>query len=45
MLVSRGDPLVFFTRPISLSFIILTVVIIVGLTMPSVRKRRGNISG
>ena len=43
--VSRGDPLVFFRRPISLTFLIITALIIVAIAMPAVRKRRGNISG
>ena len=44
MLISRGDPLVFFTRPISLAFVIATVLIVVVMVAPAVRKRRSNIT-
>jgi TctA family transporter len=40
MLMSKGDPSVFVTRPISLGFIIATALILVALIAPSVRKRR-----
>jgi putative tricarboxylic transport membrane protein len=40
MLMSGGDPSVFVTRPISLAFIIATVLILVVMVAPSVRKRR-----
>ena len=45
LLVSRGDPLVFFQRPISLAFIVITLVILVGMSLPTARKRRGDITG
>ena len=45
MLISRGDPTVFFTRPISLAFLIATVLIVVVMAAPAVRKRRSNITG
>ncbi|MDA8126926.1 MAG: tripartite tricarboxylate transporter permease [Deltaproteobacteria bacterium] len=45
LLVSRGDPLVFFQRPISLAFIVVTVVILIGMSLPKARKKRGNITG
>jgi TctA family transporter len=45
MLISRGDPSVFFTRPISLAFIVATVLIVVIMAAPALRKRRGNITG
>ena len=44
MLISRGDPFVFFTRPISLAFVIATVLIVVVMVAPAVRKRRSNIT-
>jgi TctA family transporter len=44
MLTSRGDPTVFFTRPISLAFIIATVLILVVMIVPAVRKRRADIT-
>ncbi|MBU2053937.1 MAG: tripartite tricarboxylate transporter permease [Proteobacteria bacterium] len=43
--VSEGDPSVFLTRPISLAFIIATVLILVVMVMPAVRKRRDDIVG
>jgi TctA family transporter len=45
LLVSRGDPLVFFTRPISLSFMVVTLLILIGMALPSISKRRGDIAG
>ena len=45
MLMSRGDPTVFVTRPISLGFIIATVAILVLMIMPAVRARRPDIAG
>jgi putative tricarboxylic transport membrane protein len=45
MLMSKGDPSVLVTRPISLAFIIATVLILVIMIVPAVRKRRGEIAG
>ena len=45
MLMSKGDPSVFFTRPISLGFLIATVLILVVIVLPAVRSRRGEIAG
>ncbi|HXF65221.1 MAG TPA: tripartite tricarboxylate transporter permease [Burkholderiales bacterium] len=45
LLISRGDPSVFFTRPISLGFIIATVLIIIIMIAPAVRARRAEITG
>jgi TctA family transporter len=45
MQVSRGNPLVFFTRPISLGFILATVLILIVMVLPAVRRRRGDITG
>jgi putative tricarboxylic transport membrane protein len=42
--VSEGDPSVFVTRPISLAFIIATVLILIVMVLPAVRKRRENIT-
>ena len=39
LLISRGDPTVFFTRPISLGFMIATVLIIVVMVLPAVKAR------
>ena len=40
LLISRGDPTVFFTRPISLAFMIATLLILVVMIAPAVRKAR-----
>jgi putative tricarboxylic transport membrane protein len=40
MLMSGGDPSVFVTRPISAVFILATVLILVVMIAPAVRKRR-----
>jgi TctA family transporter len=45
MLMSKGNPSVFFTRPISLAFLIATVLILVVIVLPAVRSRRGEIAG
>jgi TctA family transporter len=45
MLMSGGDPSVFVQRPISLAFIIATVVILIVMVTPAVRRRRGEIAG
>jgi len=45
MLQSRGDPTVFLTRPISLGFVIVTVLIVIVMVTPMVRKRREEITG
>ena len=44
MLMSRGDPMVFLTQPISLGFIIATVLIVIVMMLPALRKRRGDIT-
>jgi TctA family transporter len=38
MLVARGDATVFFIRPISLCFMVVTVLILVVMLMPVVRR-------
>jgi TctA family transporter len=40
LLISRGDPTVFFTRPISLAFMVATLLILVVMIAPAVRNRR-----
>jgi len=40
LLISRGDPTVFFTRPISLAFMIATLLILVVMIAPAVRNKR-----
>lgn len=43
--VSDGDPTVFFTRPLSLVFLMATALILIVMVLPAVRKRRDDISG
>ncbi len=43
--VSEGDPLVFFARPISLAFLVGTVLILLLMVTPAIRKRREKIAG
>jgi putative tricarboxylic transport membrane protein len=38
MLLSRGDPTIFLTRPISAAFLVATVVFVALMVMPSVRR-------
>jgi len=45
MLISRGDPLVFVTRPISLAFVIATILIVIIMQSPALKKKRGEITG
>ena len=40
LLISRGDPTVFFTRPISLAFMIATVLILIVMIVPAVRRTK-----
>jgi len=40
MLLSRGDPTVFFTKPISAGFIIASVFLLVIVALPAIRKKR-----
>jgi TctA family transporter len=44
MLMSGGDPSVFVTRPLSLVFIIATVLILTVMVAPAVRARRMEIA-
>jgi putative tricarboxylic transport membrane protein len=44
MLMSGGDPSVFIRRPISLAFLIATVLILIVMVAPAVRKRRQEIT-
>jgi putative tricarboxylic transport membrane protein len=45
LVVSRGDPTVFVTRPISLGFLLATGLILALVTAPAVRNRRVAITG
>jgi TctA family transporter len=40
LLISRGDPMVFFNRPISAVFLGLTFLLLFFMVLPSVRKKR-----
>ena len=40
MLLSRGDPLVFFQKPISAGFLIASIVLLIILLLPNIRKKR-----
>lgn len=40
LLISRGDPTVFFTRPISLAFLTLAAFALLVVVLPAVRKKR-----
>jgi TctA family transporter len=40
MLLSRGDPLIFFQRPLSLAFLIIAAIVLVLVLLPNFRKVR-----
>jgi len=40
LLISRGDPTVFFTRPISLAFLVLSAFALLVVVLPAVRAKR-----
>lgn len=40
MIISRGDPMVFVTRPISATLLALSVIVLVIVLLPSVRRKR-----
>jgi TctA family transporter len=40
LLISRGDPTVFFTRPISLAFMIASILILITMVLPAIRKKK-----
>jgi putative tricarboxylic transport membrane protein len=44
LLISRGDPMVFLNRPISLSFIIATILILIIMAAPAIRRKREQIT-
>jgi putative tricarboxylic transport membrane protein len=45
MLMSRADPTIFFTRPLSLVFIMATVLILVVVLAPAFKNRRDQLTG
>jgi putative tricarboxylic transport membrane protein len=40
LLLSRGNPLVFFNRPISAGFLIVTIILLGSVVVPNIRKKR-----
>jgi TctA family transporter len=40
MLLSRGDPFVFFQRPISLAMLLIAALLLAIVLAPAVRKKR-----
>jgi TctA family transporter len=44
MLMSKGDPSVFVTRPLSFAFILATFVILFVMIAPAVRRRHAEIA-
>src|SRR5262245_51721182 len=40
MLLSRGDPTVFFTKPISAGFMIASLILLIVVALPAIRKKR-----
>jgi TctA family transporter len=40
MIISRGDPSVFVTRPISATLLALSVIVLVIVLLPAVRRKR-----
>lgn len=40
MLISRGDPSVFFTRPISAGFMVAAILILIVMVLPAFRKKK-----
>ena len=40
LLLSRGDPAVFFTRPISLTLLIISAFLLVLVVSPTIAKKR-----
>jgi TctA family transporter len=40
MLLSRGDPTVFFTRPLSLALLLMALALVVIVTLPAIKSKR-----
>ena len=40
LIISRGDPSIFFIRPISAAFLIVTALLLFFMILPTVRKKR-----
>jgi putative tricarboxylic transport membrane protein len=43
MILGRGDPSIFVTRPISLTLLLLTVAVLVVVLLPAIRKKRDEV--
>jgi TctA family transporter len=43
MLLSRGDPMTFVTKPISAGFIIASVILLIIVALPALRKKRDEV--
>ena len=43
MILGRGDPTTFLTRPISATLLVLTLIVLVVVLMPAVRKKRAEV--
>ena len=43
MILGRGDPTVFLTRPISLGLLLVTVAVLVVMALPRIRRRRDEV--
>jgi TctA family transporter len=43
MILGRGDPTVFISRPISLTLLLLTVAVLVVMLLPAIRKKRDEV--
>jgi TctA family transporter len=40
MLLSRGDPSIFFTRPLSLAFLLMALAMLIVIALPAIRRKR-----
>jgi TctA family transporter len=40
MLLSRGDPSVFFTRPLSATLLLMAVALVLLVALPAIKSRR-----
>jgi TctA family transporter len=43
MILGRGDPTVFLSRPISLTLLLLTVAVLIVMLLPAIRKKRDEV--
>jgi TctA family transporter len=43
MLLSRGDPTVFFTHPISLGLLVTAAILLLVVVSPAIRKKREDV--